>query len=330
MNTSMLASMRSIATVVGVAVAAMASATGVQAQQYPVRPIRIIVPFLPGGATDILARLVSARFFAAWGQAALVENRPGAGGNIGADVVAKAVPDGYTLLMNSASATVNVTLYPRMSYDLRKDLAPITIVASAPLVLVVHPSVPVRTLPELLKLAKSRRDTLAFGSNGTGTTSHLASELLQQLSGVKFTHVPYKGAGGATLALISGEVEIGTPAVTSARPLITIGKMRGLAVTTKRKSSVLPDLPTVDSMYPGFDIDNWFALWAPAGTAQAIISQVHAEAVKSLQHQDLKNFMQREGAEPVGNSSVECAAYINREIEKYAKIIKLSGARPEG
>jgi tripartite-type tricarboxylate transporter receptor subunit TctC len=311
----------------GAVLFAMTGVTSVQAQNYPARPIRVIVPFLPGGATDILARLLGARFHAAWGQAAPVENRPGAGGNIGADIVAKSAPDGYTLLMNSASATVNVTLYPRMPYDLRKDLAPITIVASAPIVLVVHPSVPARTLPELLKLAKSRKDMLAFGSNGTGTTSHLAGELLQQLSGVKFTHVPYKGAGGATLALISGEVEIGTPAVTSARPHIASGKMRGLAVTTQRKSSVLPGLPTVDSIYPGFDIDNWFALWAPGGTPQAIISQIHAEAVKSLQHQDLKNFMQREGAEPVGNTSAEFAAHINREIEKYARIIKLSGAK---
>lgn len=307
-----------------------AVAGGAHAQQYPVKSIRIVVPFLPGGATDVLARLLSARFLATWGQTAVVENRPGAGGNIGADVVAKAVPDGYTLLMNSASATVNVTLYPKMPYDLRKDLAPITIVASAPLVMVVHPSVPARTLPELLKLAKSRKDTLAFGSNGTGTTSHLAGELLQQLSGVKFTHVPYKGAGGSTLALVSGEVESIVAAVTSARPHIVAGKMRPLAITTKRKSSVLPDLPTVDSIYPGFDIDNWFALWAPTGTPQAILSQVHAEAVKSLQHQDLKNFMMREGAEPVGNSSAEFAATINREIEKYARIIKLSGAKVDG
>ncbi len=296
-------------------------------QNYPTRPIRIIVPFTPGGTTDILARLLGARFHAAWGQTAVVENRPGAGGNIGADVVAKSAPDGYTLLMNTASATVNVTLYPKMPYDLRKDLAPITLVASAPIVIVVHPSVPARTLPELLKIAKSRKDILGFGSNGTGTASHLAAELLQQLSGVKFTHVPYKGAGGATLALISGEVEIGMPAVTSARPHISTGKMRGLAVTTKRKSSVLPDLPTVDSIYPGFDIDNWFALWAPAGTPPAIISQVHDEAVKSLQHADMKTFMQREGAEPVGNTSAEFAAYINREIEKYARIIKTSGAK---
>ena len=318
------------AIVAGMALLALAGAAhvaDVRAQNYPARPIRIIVPFLPGATTDILARLIGARYHAAWGQTAVVENRSGASGNIGADVVAKAAPDGYTLLMNSASATVNVTLYPKMPYDLRRDLAPITLVASAPIVIVVHPSVPARTLPVLLKLAKSRKDILNFGSIGAGTTSHLAGELLQQLSGVKFTHVPYRGSSGATVALISGEVEISMPGVTSARTHIATGKMRGLAVTTKRKSSVLPDLPTVDSMYPGFDIDNWFALWAPAGTAPAIIQQLHAEAVKSLQHQDMKNFFQREGAEPVGNSSAEFAAHINREIEKYARIIKLSGAK---
>ncbi len=323
---------RSMAVVIsmGSVTAALTGDAAAQTQAYPVKPVRIIVPFLPGGATDILARLMSVRFHAAWGQVAPVENRPGAGGNIGADLVAKAAPDGYTLLMNSASATVNVTLYPKIPFDLRRDLAPITIVASAPIVIVTHPSVPARTLPELLKLAKARKDTLAYGSNGSGTTSHLAGELLQQMSGVKFTHVPYKGAGGSTLALVSGEVEIGFPAVTSARSHVATGKMRALAVTTKRKSSVFPELPTVDSLFAGFDIDNWFALWAPTGTPPAILTQLHAEAVKSLQHPDVRSFMQREGAEPVGNSSAEFAAHINREIEKYARIIKLSGARVDG
>lgn len=311
-------------------IAALTVVPALHAQQYPVRSIRVVVPFVPGGATDILARLTAARFNAAWGQPVVVENRPGAGGNIGADIVAKSPPDGYTLLMTSASATVNVTLYPKIPFDLRKDLAPISVVASAPLVYVVHPSVPVKSMKELIALAKSRKDTLTYGSNGAGTTSHLANEWLSQLAGVKLTHVPYKGAGAATLALVSGEVEIATPAVTSARPHIATGKMRPLAITTKRRSSVLPDLPTMDSIYPGFDIDNWFAYWAPAGTPQPIISQLHAEVVKSLQHQDLKNFQQREGAEPVGNTPAEFAALINREIEKYARIIKLSGAKVDG
>lgn len=308
---------------------AQPASTG-SAQVYPVKPIRVIVPFVPGGATDILARLTGARFTAAWGQPVVVENRSGAGGNIGAELVVKSPPDGYTLLMSSASTTVNVTLYPKIPFDLRKDLTPITIVASAPLVYVVHPSVPVKSMKELIALAKSRKDTLTYGSNGAGTTSHLANELLQQLTGIKLTHVPYKGAGAATIALVSGEVEIATPAVTSGRPHIVAGKMRPLAITTKRKSSVFPDLPTMDSMFPGFDIDNWFAYWAPAGTPAAIINQVHAEVVKSLQHPDLKNFMTREGAEPVGNTPAEFATVITREIEKYARIIKLSGAKAGG
>ncbi len=299
------------------------------AQNYPARPIRIIVPFTPGGATGILARLLSVRFHAAWGQVAPVENRPGGAGNIGADLVVKSPPYGHTLLMSTASMAVNVTLFAKMPFDMRRDLLPITQVASAPIVVVVHPSVPVRTLPELLKLAKSRKDILSFGSNGTGTTSHLAGEYLQQLSGVKFTHIPYKGASGAMLSLVSGEIEIGMPATTSARPHIATGKLRGLAVTTIRKSSVLPDLPTVASFFPGFDIDNWFSLWAPANTPPAIINQLHVEAVKSLQHQEMKNFMSREGAEPVGSSPAELAAHVNREIEKYAKIIKASGAKPD-
>jgi tripartite-type tricarboxylate transporter receptor subunit TctC len=299
-------------------------------QDYPNRPIRIILPFSPGAGTDLLARLLSQRFYATWGHVVTVDNRTGAGGNIGADLVAKSAPDGYTLLMTTASVAVNVTLYPKMPYVLQRDLAPITLVGSAPIVVVVHPSVPVRNMRELLALAKARKDGLNYGSNGTGTTSHLAGELLRQVSGAQLTHIPYKGASAAMTALLSGEVEMGFPSSTSARPLIGAGKVRGLAVTTKLRSSVLPDLPTVDSIYPGFDVDNWFGLWAPAGTPPVIIAKIQAEVVKSLQHQDLKNYMQREGAEPVGNSTAEFTAFIAREVEKFAKIVKASGAKPEG
>jgi tripartite-type tricarboxylate transporter receptor subunit TctC len=307
----------------GIALPAMAQ------QDYPNRSIRIVLPFAPGAGTDSLARLLSQRFYAAWGQTVPVDNRPGAGGNIGAELVVKSPPDGYTLLMSTASTTVNVTLFPKLSFDMRKDLAPITQVASAPIVIVVHPSVPAKNLRELLALAKTRKEGLNFGSNGTGTTSHLAGEWLQQLSGLKFTHIPYKGASAAMASLLGGEIEIGFPSSTSARPLISANKLRGLAVTTIRKAEVLPDLPTVASVYPGFDVDNWFALWAPAGTPVAIINKIHAEVVKSLQHPDMKNYMQREGAEPVGSTPGEFAAHISREIDKYAKIIKMSGARPD-
>jgi tripartite-type tricarboxylate transporter receptor subunit TctC len=300
-----------------------------RAQDYPARPIRIILPFAPGAGTDLMARLLAQRFTAAWGQPALVDNRAGAGGNIGAEMVVKSPPDGYTLLMTTASLTVNVTLYPKLPFDLRRDLAPITLVGSVPIVITVHPSVPARNLKELLALAKSRREGLNFGSNGTGTTSHLAGEWLAQMSGLKLTHIPFKGASAVMTSLLSGEVEIGFPGTTSARPLIAANKLRGLAVTTVRRASVLPDLPTVAAVFPGFDVDNWFGLWAPAGTNPAIINKLNAEAVKSLQHPDVKSYMTREGVEPVGSTPAEFAAHIQREIEKYARIIKLSGAKPD-
>ena len=299
------------------------------AQEYPARPLRIVVPFVPGGATDILARLLASRFYEGFGQVATVENRAGAGGTIGADVAAKSAPDGYTLLMTSASLAVNVTLYSKLGYDARKDLVPIVNIASAPLVLTVHPSVPARTVKELIAVSKTRKEGLNFGSNGAGTTSHLAGVMLHQVSGLAITHVPYKGAGAAMVALVGGEMDMGLPAVTSGRPHIAAGRLRGLAITTKRKSSVLSDLPTLDSMYPGFDIDNWFALFAPAGVPPVVVPRIHDEAVKGMQHADMKAWMTREGAEPVGNTTTEFTAFFKSEIEKYAKIIKASGAKPD-
>src|SRR5262245_14572277 len=299
------------------------------AQEWPQRPVRIVVAFVPGGATDILARLLSSRFNEAWKQPVTIESRAGAGGTIGAEVVARSAPDGYTLLMTSASVAVNVTLYPKTAYDARKDLVPIVLVASAPLALTVHPSVPARGVKELVALSKKRKEGLNFGSNGSGTTSHLGGVLLQQMAGLSITHIPYKGAGGSTVALMSGETDVAMPAVTTARPHVVAGRMRALAITTKRPSSVFPDLPTIDSIYPGFDIDNWFALFAPTGTPQAIIVKTHAEAVKGLQHADMKTWMTREGAEPVGNATAEFAAFFRAEIDKYARIVKTSGAKPE-
>ena len=272
---------------------------------------------------------MSQRFTEAFGQSVIVENRAGSGGNIGAEFVIRSPADGYTLLMSTASMAVNVSLYPKLPFDVRRDLIPIVQVASAPIVLCVHPSVPVRTIKELVALSKTRKEGLNFGSNGTGTTSHLAGVMLQQVAGLKLTHIPFKGASAAMISLVGGEVDMGSPAVISGRPNIAAGKLRGLAVTTKRRSSVLPDLPTLDSMYPGFDIDNWFALFAPAGAPQHVVSRIHAEVVKGLQHADLKAFMAREGAEPVGSTPAEFASFFRAEIEKYAKIVKISGAKPD-
>ena len=319
--------MKSLSTIVLSALALAPAATF--AQEYPVRPIRIVVPFVPGGATDILARLLAARFHEAWGQVATVDNRAGAGGTIGAEIAARSPADGYTLMMTSASLAVNVTLYPKTSYDARKDFAPIVHVASSPIVLVVHPSVPAKTVKELVALSKQRKEGLNFGSNGAGTTSHLAGVMLSQMGGLKITQIHYKGAGASMIAVVSGETDIALPAVTSGRPHIAAGRLRGLAITTKRKSSVLPDLPTLDSIYPGFDIDNWFALFAPAGVPPIVVTRIHAETVKGLQHADMKAWINREGAEPVGNSTAEFTAFFRSEIEKFAKIVKASGAKPD-
>ena len=310
-------------------VATVAASAPLHAQDYPTKQIRIVLPFSPGGGTDLLARLLSKRFYEVWGQVVTVDNRPGAGGNLGAEIVAKSPPDGYTLLMSTASTAVNVTLYPKLPFDTRKDFIPITQVASAPLVVTVHPSLPAKTVPEFVALAKKTKGGLNFGSNGAGTTSHLALVMFNQAAGIKLTHIPYKGAGALMTALLSGEVEVGFPAVPSVQPHLRTGRLRAIAVTTKRRSSALPDTPTLDSFYPGIDIDNWFSLFAPAGTPAAIVTRIQAETVKALQHPESKAFMTSEGAEPVASSPAEFAAFFNREIEKYAKVVKLSGAKPE-
>ena len=305
------------------------AAAPLHAQDYPVKPIRIILPFSPGGGTDLLARLLGQRFQASLGQPVTVDNRAGAGGNIGADLTAKSAPDGYTLMLSTASLAVNVTLYPKLPFDARRDLLPITQVASSPVVLTMHPSVPARTIHELVALSKKSPAGLNYASGGNGTTSHLAGVLLQQSSGMRLTHVPFKGAGSQMTAQISGEVELGFSVVISAQPHLRTGKLRALAVTSRRKSSALPELPTVDSVYPGFDIDNWYGFFAPAGTPAAVVTRIHGEVVKNLQHPDVRAFMQREGAEPVGSSPAEFAAFFSREIDKFAKIVKSSGAKPD-
>ena len=302
---------------------------GAIAQDYPNRPIRIIVPFAAGGGTDVLARLLGQRIHESFGQPVLVENRSGAGGNIGAELVVKSAPDGYTLLMSTASTAVNRTLYPKITFDVRQHLIAVSQMASSVIVLTTHPSVPARSVKELVALSAKTRGGLNFGSNGVGTTSHLSGVLLNQMARISLNHIPYKGVAPAMTALLGGEVEIGFPAVISAAPQIRNNRIRGLAVTTKQKSSVLPELPTLDSMYPGFDINNWFMLFAPAGTPQAIVGRLHAEVVKSLQHPDVKTFMVREGADVVGNSPAEAAAFVSQEVEKFAKIIRSAGITPE-
>jgi tripartite-type tricarboxylate transporter receptor subunit TctC len=311
------------------AAVAILAATPVWGQSYPARPVRIVVPFAPGGATDVLARMFGQRLLEWYGQAGAVDNRPGAGGNIGAEIVAKAPPDGYTLMMSTASIAVNVSLYPKLGYDLRRDFIPVSQMASSPIVLTVHPSVPSRNVKELIELSKRTKGGLNFGSNGNGTTSHLSGLLLAERSGLQITHIPFKGAGPAITGLLTGQADIAFIAAFSATPHIKGGKLRGLAVTTTRKAPSLPDLPTLDSMYKGFETDNWFALFAPRGTPQAIVQQLNSDLIKSLAHPTIKGYIEREGGYAIGNSSAELAQVIERDIIKYAKVIKTSGARPD-
>lgn len=299
------------------------------AQNYPTRPVRIILPFAAGGGTDLLARLLAQRFTEALGQPTVVDNRPGAGGNLGAELVAKAAPDGHTLLFSTTSTAINVSLYPRLPFDIRKDFIAVSQVGRSPMVVSTHPSVPARNLRELVELSRKTRDGLNYGSNGSGTTSHLAGVMLEQVSGMRLTHVPYKGASPSVTALLSGEVEIGFQATTSIMPYLRMGKLRALAVTTRNKIAALPDVPTVTSMYPGYEFEQWYILFTPAGTSAAIVNRLHAEAIKALRHPDVRAWMQRENSEPVGTSPAEAAAFLNAEVDKYAGVVKASGAKPE-
>ena len=292
------------------------------AQTWPVKPVRIIVPFAPGGGTDIQARLLGKNFFESMGQTFVVENRAGAAGVIGAELGARAPADGYTILFTTASLAVNVTLYSkRMKFDPLKELAPVSWITSTPLVLVTHPSVPVKSVKELVALAK-RSGALNAASNGAGTTSHLSIEMLKQMAGVNATHIPYKGGGPSMVALVSGETDFlfGTGPV--AAPQIKAGKVRALAVTTAKRSSTFPDLPTMGSLYPGFESDNWYAMFFPAGTPRPIVDKLNAEIKKALNAADIRDFMPREALDPVASTPEELGAQFRREIERYAKIIR--------
>jgi tripartite-type tricarboxylate transporter receptor subunit TctC len=299
------------------------------AQNWPTRPGRIVVPFQPGGGTDTQGRLLAKKFTESMGQSFVVDNRGGAGGMLGAEIVAKAPADGYTLLFSTASLAVNVTLYKKSSFDPVRDLAPVSLFSSAPLVLVVHPSVPAKTVKELVALARQNKGKLNAGSNGSGTTSHLAIEMLKQYAGIEMTHVPYKGGGPAAIAIMAGEVDLRFSGQLAVLPHIKAGRVRPLAVASVRKSAVLPDVPTLPSVYPGFEADNWYAMFAPAGTPKEIIAKVSGEVAKVLKSPDMREAISKDGAEPVGSTAEEFGAYFKREVDKYAKVIRAANVQPE-
>jgi tripartite-type tricarboxylate transporter receptor subunit TctC len=306
-----------------VAAAALLISASVSAQAWPSRPVRIIVPFGPGGGTDIQARVLTTVFHDHTGQTFIVENRAGASGLIGAELAAAAAPDGYTILFSTATLTINTTLYgSRMKTDPLKDLAPISWLTSTPLVLVVHPSVPAKTVKELVALAKRRPAFLNSGINVPGSTSHLSAEMLKQRAGIEAIIVPYKGGGPAITALMSGEIDYlfaTGPVASAARKS---GRVRALAVTTAKKASAFPDLPTMNTFYPGFESDNWYAMWFPANTPKDIISKMNALILKSMQNGKVRDFMVKEGLDPVASTPEELGAQMKREIAKYAEVIR--------
>jgi tripartite-type tricarboxylate transporter receptor subunit TctC len=307
-----------------VALAALvtSAAGGALAQSWPTKPVRIIVPFGAGGGTDIQARLLGKAFNDSLKQTFIVDNRSGAGGLIGAELAVQSPPDGNTILFTTASLAVNVTLYSkRIKFDPLKALTPVSWVSSTPLVLVVHPSVPAKSVKELVALAK-KTGKMNAGSNGAGTTSHLSIEMLKQMAGVSVAHIPYKGGGPAMAALYSGETDLLFATGPVAATQMKSGRVRGLAVTTAKKSSAFPDLPTMTSIYPGFESDNWYAMFFPAGTPKAIVDRLNSEIAKALKGKDLRDFMVREALDPVASSPEQLEANFKREIARYAKIIK--------
>jgi tripartite-type tricarboxylate transporter receptor subunit TctC len=324
-------SLRAIAAIAGLMAIGVAGPTGAQAPAYPTRSIRLVVPFPPGGATDIMARAVAQKLTDAWGQAVVVDNRPGAGGNIGADLVAKSPPDGYTILMGAVSThAINVTLYAKLPYDPVKDFAPVTLITSVPNVLVLHPSVPAKNVAELIALAKARPGQLNFASGSTGSAGHLAGELFKTMAGVDMVHIPYKGAAPAVVDLLAGHVSLMFDNLSSALPNIKVARVRALAVTTLKRSPLLPQLPTIsEAGLKGFDISTWFGIFAPAGTPPDIVAKLNAETVRVLNAPGMKERLLTLGAEPVGNKPDEFAAFVRLEIQKYATVIKAAGAKAD-
>jgi tripartite-type tricarboxylate transporter receptor subunit TctC len=290
---------------------------------YPSRPVRIVVPSPPAGGTDIVARVLADHFSKAFGQQFFVENRPGAGNMIGIESVARAAPDGYTLLMVASTLSLNSVLYKKVSYDPIKDFAPIMQVASAPNVLIVNPTVPAKSLEDFITLAKQKPGELTYGTPGIGTSPHMCMELLMSLAGITVRHIPYRGTVPAMTDVMSGQITAMFSTALSARPQIDAGNVRALGLSSKKHSDALPNvLPIAEAGLPGYDATQWYGLVAPAGTPPEIVARLNAEAVKALQAQDVKDKFATDGAEPVGGTPAEFAALIKEELEKWSKVAK--------
>jgi tripartite-type tricarboxylate transporter receptor subunit TctC len=306
------------------ALAAFSLLSGGAAAQavYPSKPVRMIVPFAPGGGTDTLGRLLAQKLSELWNVSVVVENRPGAGSTVGTDLAARAAPDGYTLGVTSMSHAINATLYRKLPYDTVKDFEFIVLTVRVPNVLVVHPSVPAKSVQELVALARSRPGELSFSSSGVGGVSHLSAEVFAAAAGIRMLHVPYKGAGPAMVALVSGETQVMMATVPVLLPQMQARRVRALGISSAKRSPLLPELPTIaESGYPGYETDSWYGLLAPKGTPREIVQKVNADSNRALQSADLKTALAQQGAQPAGGTPQEFQRYLEAETTKWRKAI---------
>jgi tripartite-type tricarboxylate transporter receptor subunit TctC len=304
---------------------------GAQApDSWPSRPIRFILPFPPGGGTDILGRLIAERLTANLGQPVVTENRGGAGGNVGAEAAAKSAPDGYTIVLVAPSLTISPSLYSKLNYDPVKDFAPVSLVATVPNVMVTNPAVPANTLAEFIRLAKSKPGEMNFGSGGSGTSNHLAGELFNLVAGVKLVHVPYKGVNLAMNDVLSGRIQLVVIGIPATVPNIKAGKLRALALVAPRRSPVLPDVPTVaEAGLPNFEVTTWYGILAPAGTPKAIVVRLNAELAKIMHSPELKDRLDALATDPVTSTPEEFAGLIKREIVKWREVVREAGLKAD-
>jgi tripartite-type tricarboxylate transporter receptor subunit TctC len=305
-------------------------ALGAAAQEYPARPVRIIVPSPPGGGTDIVARVLAQHFARSFGQQFFVENKPGAGNMIGIEAVARSAPDGYTLLMTASTLALNSVLFKKVPYDPVRDFAPITLTATAPNVLLVHPAVPAQSLAEFIALAKAKPGALSYGTPGIGTSPHLSMELLKSMAGIELQHVPYKGTAAAVTDVIGGQIAATFANALTAKPQVDAGRVRALAITGPRRIEALPGVPPVaEAGVPGYEAMQWYGLLAPAGTPAAIVARLNGEALKALRSAEMKERLAADGAEPLGGSPAEFAALILRELDKWTRVARAAGIDPQ-
>jgi tripartite-type tricarboxylate transporter receptor subunit TctC len=300
------------------------------AQAYPSKPVRVIVPAPPGSAPDFLSRLLAPKLGDMWGQPLVIDNVLGAGGNIGTERVAKAPADGYTLLFNTIGPIgVNISMYSNLSFDPVKDFAPVTLVAKVPNILVVHPSVPVKTVQELIAYAKANPGKLRYGSPGSGTSNHLCAELLKVMAGIDLLHIPYKSSAQMTTDILGGQIEVVFHNAPVLLPHVKSGALRGLGITSSTRNPSAPELPPIAEAVPGFEVTAWFGFMAPAHTPPTVVNKIYADVVNAMASPEVRERMLTQAAEPVGNTPQEYAAFISAEIAKWAKVVKQSGAKVE-